>query len=111
MTELSAAAQAVLLAEARLRCFREWDHVNDPPCHPSDPGWHGCTLCVNPKAVAAVLRAVADQVVPGLGGPRTADELTLYHEGQLDAVIRHRDHILAIASELEGRENRAEAGE
>jgi hypothetical protein len=50
---------------------------------------------------AAALRAIADQVVPELGRPRTADERTLYHEGRLDAVIRHRDHILAIATELE----------
>jgi hypothetical protein len=40
--------------------------------------------------------------VPELGRPRTADERTLYHEGRLDAVIRHRQHLLAIAAELEG---------
>ena len=50
---------------------------------------------------AAALRAAADQVVPELGRPRTADELTLYHEGRLDAVIRHRHQFLAIATELE----------
>jgi len=32
---------------------------------------------------------------------RTADERTLYHEGRLDAVIRHRQQFLAIAAELE----------
>jgi hypothetical protein len=52
---------------------------------------------------AAVIRAVADVVVPELGRPRTADERTLYHEGRLDAVIRHRAHLLAIAAELEGQ--------
>ncbi len=51
---------------------------------------------------AAALRAVADQVVPELGRPRTAIERTLYHEGRLDAVIRHRQQLLAIAAELEG---------
>ena len=51
---------------------------------------------------AAALRAAADQIVPELGRPRTADERTLYHEGRLDAVIRHRQHLLAIAAELEG---------
>jgi len=51
--------------------------------------------------LAAALRAAADQVVPELGRPRTADERTLYHEGRLDAVIRHRQHLLAIAAELE----------
>jgi hypothetical protein len=51
--------------------------------------------------LAAALRAAADQVVPELGRPRTADERTLYHEGRLDAVIRHRQQLLAIAAELE----------
>jgi hypothetical protein len=53
--------------------------------------------------IAAALRAAADEVVPELGRPRTADERTLYHEGRLDAVIRHRAHLLAIAAELEGQ--------
>jgi hypothetical protein len=44
-------------------------------------------------------------VVPELGRPRTADERTLYHEGRLDAVIRHRQHLLAIAAELEQAAN------
>jgi hypothetical protein len=50
---------------------------------------------------ADALRAAADQVVPELGRPRTADERTLYHEGRLDAVIRHRQQLLAIATELD----------
>jgi hypothetical protein len=54
------------------------------------------------EMIAAALRAAADHVVPELGRPRTADERTLYHEGRLDAVIRHRQHLLAIADELEG---------
>jgi hypothetical protein len=53
------------------------------------------------RNIAAALRAAADQVVPEIGRPRTADERTLYHEGRLDAVIRHRQHLLAIAAELE----------
>jgi hypothetical protein len=32
---------------------------------------------------------------------QTVDERTWYHEGRLDAVIRHRHHLLAIAAELE----------
>jgi hypothetical protein len=55
-------------------------------------------------ALAAALRAVADQVVPELDRPRTAIERTLYHEGRLDAVIRHRQQLLAIAAELEGKQ-------
>ena len=55
------------------------------------------------EMIAAALRAAADQVVPELGRPRTADERTLYHEGRLDAVIRHRQQLLAIAAELEAQ--------
>jgi hypothetical protein len=63
----------------------------------------GADDCLNEarQIAAAALRAAADQVVPELGRPRTADERTLYHEGRLDAVIRHRQHFLAIAAELE----------
>jgi hypothetical protein len=64
-------------------------------------GWLDGPLQKDYQCVAAVLRAAADQVVPELGRPRTADERTLYHEGRLDAVIRHRQHLLAIAAELE----------
>ncbi len=60
-------------------------------------------ICPAPadEIAAAALRAAADQVVPELGRPRTADERTLYHEGRLDAVIRHRQQLLAIATELD----------
>jgi hypothetical protein len=78
MSELSPSAQAV------------FDAYLNAPCGKSRQSW-----------VAAALRAAADQVVPELGRPRTADERTLYHEGRLDAVIRHRQHLLAIAAELE----------
>jgi hypothetical protein len=97
MTDLSPAAQAVMDAFWKDLDFRE---------------------DFTPRNIAAALRAAADQVVPELGRPRTADERTLYselnwnvyvtyflsaHEGRLDAVIRHRKHLLAIAAELEGR--------
>ena len=56
------------------------------------------------RALAAALRALADQVVPErLLCTRTAEERTLYHEGRLDAAIRFRAEILAIATELEGQ--------
>jgi hypothetical protein len=81
MSKLSPAAQAVLDA-----FLANW--ADDP-------------LSQDRQCLAAALRAAADQVVPELGRPRTADERTLYHEGRLDAVIRHRQHLLAIAAELE----------
>ena len=56
------------------------------------------------QVAAAALRALADQVVPErLLCTRTAEERTLYHEGRLDAAIRFRAEILAIATELEGQ--------
>jgi hypothetical protein len=83
MTDLSPAAQAVLdAADAVLE-------------QGNAPTW------IVARGIAAALRAAADQVVPELGRPRTADERTLYHEGRLDAVIRHRQQLLAIAAELE----------
>jgi len=85
-TPLSPAEQAV------------WNAANNSSAYgPED--------CLNEarQIAAAALRAAADQVVPELGRPRTADERTLYHEGRLDAVIRHRQHFLAIADELEGQ--------
>ncbi len=86
MTDLSPAAQQVF-----------WEFNRAASGKPDD--WHYL------PAIAAALRAAADQVVPELGGPRTTDERTLYHEGRLDAVIRHRQHLLAIAAELEGLPN------
>ena len=54
------------------------------------------------NGLAAALRELADQVVPErLLCTRTAEERTLYHEGRLDAAIRFRAEILAIATELE----------
>jgi len=61
MNNLSPAAQKILRADAAVRCLAEWSSVNDPPCHPSDEGWHGCGACINRVAVAAALDALADQ--------------------------------------------------
>lgn len=62
MTDLSPAARAVLTAQAKERCLFEWSHVNDPPCHPSDPEWNGCFDCIDRRGIAATLRAAADQL-------------------------------------------------
>jgi len=86
MTDLSPAAQAVKNAVLALY----------PDKVTQDIGWP-----LDIPTIAAALRTAADQVVPELGRPRTADERTLYHEGRLDAVIRHRQQLLAIAAELE----------
>ena len=57
MTELSPAAKAILVAEAKSRCLRE-----ERGCHPTDSDWNGCWICVHRKGVAAALRAAADQL-------------------------------------------------
>jgi hypothetical protein len=57
MTELSHAAKAILVAEAKSRCLRE-----ERGCHPTDSDWNGCWICVHRKGVAAALRAAADEV-------------------------------------------------
>ena len=89
MTDLSPAAQAVLIAEAKSRCLRE-----EHDCHPDDSDWNGCYICVHRRGLAAALRAAADQVVP---------ENALYARSCCEFVgERARAYLLAIADELEG---------
>jgi hypothetical protein len=57
MSELSPAAKAILVAEAKSRCLRE-----ERGCHSTDSDWNGCWICVHRKGVAAALRAAADQL-------------------------------------------------
>jgi hypothetical protein len=53
---------------------------------------------------AAALRGLVNEVMPErLLCTRTVEERTLYNEGRLDAAIRFRAEILAIANELEGK--------
>ena len=33
-------------------CVKEWDNVNDPPCHPSDKDWRPCDACAGPSRPA-----------------------------------------------------------
>lgn len=95
---LSPAAQAVLTAQAKERCLFEWSSVNDPPCHPNDPGWNGCVQCVDRRGIAAALRVAADQVVP-------EDGCSVYgltsREAERQAVRRE---FLALATKLEAHQ-------
>ena len=61
MTKLSPSAKIILVASAKANCVQEWDHVNDPPCHPDDSDWNGCYTCIHRAGIAAALRAAADQ--------------------------------------------------
>ena len=43
--------QAVAAERERWRkwaCRKEWDNVNDPPCHPGDKDWRPCENCAGP---------------------------------------------------------------
>lgn len=62
MTELSPAARDALFAQARLRCLKEWESVNDPPCHPSDKDWDGCGTCADRVGLAAALRSIEKSI-------------------------------------------------
>lgn len=90
---LSPAAQAVLVAHAKARCQREWSTVNDPPCHPSDPEWNGCGICVDRAGSAAAIRALVEQKVPI--DSRNRGQCNI--RAELLAILR-----LAIADELDG---------
>ena len=85
MTNLSPAAQAVLQAA----CIHH--------------GLFNEEIVQRRRNIVAALRALTDQVMPERPlWSRRGAELTLYHEGRLDAAIRFRAEILTIAAELEG---------
>lgn len=31
---------------AKSNCLKEWESVNDPPCHPNDRDWRPCADCL-----------------------------------------------------------------
>jgi hypothetical protein len=85
MTELSPAAQAVMIAATN----SNFNVVNDP---------------VYKQCIAAALRAIADQVTPPSGLPtKSTKERTLYIEGYKDARLKIREELFAIAAELEAQ--------
>ena len=98
MTELSRSAKIILVASAKANCLQEWDHVNDPPCHPDDSDWNGCYTCIHRAGIAAALRAAADQVVPEKPAPDVAS-LKEFERWDVKRFVRLQ--FLAIADELE----------
>ena len=54
-SDMRAYAAAAVAAERerwqKWACRKEWDNVNDPPCHPSDTGWRPCDECEGPNAM------------------------------------------------------------
>jgi hypothetical protein len=81
MTNLSPAAQALLDAY--------WKSPWDPSLQHEDR-----------YAIAAALRAAADQVISPVTPP--CEDFNEYDQGFLAAHIQYRDEFLAIADELEG---------
>jgi hypothetical protein len=105
---LSPDAQAVLDAQAKARCLSFWGSVNDLPCHPSDSGWNGCSVCVDRAGTAAAIRAAVDRVVPeqrespaGEGEPWPRD-YQLMSDSKWEQSQQIRAKFLAIAAELDG---------
>lgn len=95
---VSSAAQAALIASAKLRCLREWTDVNDPPCHPSDENWNGCYLCVHRAGVAAALRAAATCLPLQPVTRRPVDE---YELGLAQGQAMLKNELISIADEIE----------
>jgi len=89
MRELSPAARALVAA------MTQHTYGSDPEDLPNEAARFAALA-------AAALRALTDEVLPERTTPRDALERTLYHEGRLDAAIRFRAEILAIATELDG---------
>ena len=89
-------AAAVLKAATSARCLDHWRTVNDPPCHPSDPEWNGCNLCVRRAGDAAAIRAAVDLVLP--------EEPNTYTDPAFRRMIT-RAQFLAIADALENPAN------
>ncbi len=52
---------AVQMAPKKARCLREWDNVNDPPCHPSDDDWKPCPLCDHDTVEARATKAESER--------------------------------------------------
>ena len=91
-------AAAVLKAATNARCLDHWSTVNDPPCHPSDPEWNGCNLCVRRAGDAAAIRAAVDLVLPEEKTP------LLMRGPDLERLVQRkyaRAQFLAIADAME----------
>lgn len=66
-TEITELAEAICRKVTEAQCLWEWDNVNDPPCHPSDDGWKGCSSCYANRSILAVaFREAAAHLKPPL---------------------------------------------
>lgn len=97
----AAIATALLTATAKTRCLREWQHVDDPPCHPEYVDWNGCYACVHRKGVAETLRVLVKEVlIEQRPKVKDFDEYSLGHDY---AYIELTNRLLKIADEVEAQ--------
>jgi hypothetical protein len=85
------------MAQAKTGCIREWD-----PCHPTDPYWNGCNLCIDRAGIAAAIRVLVEQVAgiaPAGGRAWSEGQAAAY--AAITAAVRHMQ---SIANELDGGE-------
>lgn len=65
MTDIKLIAESICSAVMVNQCLWEWDNVNDPPCHPDDEGWKGCSSCyANREILAAAFHVAANCLRP-----------------------------------------------
>jgi len=64
-TDLNQITESICNAVTKAQCLWEWDNVNDPPCHPSDEDWKGCSSCyANREILAVAFRVAANHLRP-----------------------------------------------
>lgn len=54
MNDTKQIADSICHAVTVAQCLWEWDNVNDPPCHPDDEGWKGCSSCYANREILAI---------------------------------------------------------
>jgi hypothetical protein len=64
-TDINQITESICDAVTKAQCLWEWDNVNDPPCHPSDEDWKGCSSCyANREILAVAFLAAANHLRP-----------------------------------------------
>lgn len=65
MADINQITESICNAVTIAQCLWEWDNVNDPPCHPDDEGWKGCSSCyANRQILAVAFHVAADRLIP-----------------------------------------------
>lgn len=65
MIDINQITKSICNAVTKAHCLWEWDNANDPPCHPDDEGWKGCSSCyANREILAVAFHVAADRLIP-----------------------------------------------